>query len=212
MLHINGKTAKAMEFTTFSKADGVKDEELINAVMQFEKEYITKQEGIIFHCLLRNLQGDYANLVFADDMASLQHISDGIMDSGVGKRFLQLVDYSTVKMHFHTIMKDEFVIPEHFSCFEHGTFVIKQDIGFTEDKMLTISAALEKEYLERFDNCLGHFMGKSDNGTYAEITFGKTFGKTREICYGYFDIDAGIELMNLYRPESTALDFWYLIA
>ncbi len=212
MLRENDNTPKAMEFTVFSKARGVKDEDLINAVMQFEKEYITQQEGVIFHCLVRNLNGDYANLVFADDMGSLKNLPKGFMDSDVCKQFLECVDKDTVKMHHHTIMKDNFVIPDNFACFEHGTFVIKKDIGFTEDKMLTIADTLEKQYLNDFDNSRGHFMGKLDDETYSELAFGRTLGKTREICYGYFGVDAGLQLMDLYDPESTELNFWYLIA
>jgi len=55
-------------------------------------------------------------------------------------------------------------------------------------------------------------MGKVDNGTYSEITFGKTLGKTKDICYGYFNIESGMKMMNMCDPETTNLDFWYLIA
>ncbi len=212
MLRVNDNIAKVMEFTVFSKREDVKDEDLIDAVMKFEEEYVSKQEGVIFHCLVRNLNGEYANLVFADDMSLLKNISKGFMNSDICKQFLDCVEKETVKIHHHYIMKDDFVIPDNFACFEHGTFIVKKGIGFTEDKMLTIAATLEKEYLNRFDNSLGHFMGKLDDETYSELVFGKAFGKTREICYGYFGIDAGMKLMDLYEPESTELNFWYLIA
>ena len=90
-------------------------------------------------------------------------------------------------------------------CEQKGVLGTIRDYSNKENK-------IEKEYLNSFDNNLGHFMGKIDDTTYSELTFGETLGKTREICYGYFGIDAGMELMNMYILEKVDLDFWYLIA
>jgi len=212
MLRVSNDVPRAMEFTTFSKVEGVSDEQLINSVMRFEGQYMAHQEGIIFHCLVRNLSGDYANLVFFDDMNSLNEFPKGFMSSEACQLFLKCVDKDTVKMHHHTIMKNNFVIPEFFSCFEHGTFAVKKDIGFTEEKLLSISTNLEKQYLDAFDNTLGHFIGKLDDGKYSELVFGKAFGRTREICFDYLGVDEGRQLIDLCEPQSSKLDFWYLIA
>jgi len=212
MIRLRNKSPKVMEFTKFEKAENVTDEDLITSLMTFEKEYLSKQEGIIFHCLVRNLKGEYANLLFADTMNSLKNIEEGFMENDASKNFMGNINPQTVKIHYHEILKENFQVPENFACFEHGTFVIKKDIDFTEKNMLSISNKIETEYLNTFDNSLGHFMGKINKETYSELAFGKTLGKTREICYGYFGIDAGMELLNLYVPEKVDLDFWYLIA
>jgi len=212
MIRFNNKVAKAMEFTKFAKAEGVREEDFLTALLKFEKNYFKDAKGLIFKCYLRNLKGEYADLLFAENMDVLKQFEEGYMENSHFQEFMKVIDPNSVKVHYHGVMKKGFQVPENFACVEHGTFSPKNDIEFSEKNMLSISDKIETEYLNSFENSLGHFMGKIDNETYSEIAFGKTLGKTREICYGYFGIDSGIELMNLYVPESVDLDFWYLIA
>ena len=212
MIRVNQATPALMEFTTFSKANDVTDEEMIDLVMKFENDYLKKQSGLTFHCLVRNLKGEYANLLFADSIESIKNIEQGFSSNDSAEKFMAAINLQTVKVRFHEILDKNFQVPTDFTCFEHGTFSPNSDEDFSESKLLTVSKEIEQDYLNRFENSLGHFIGKIDDKTYSEITFGKTLGKTREVCYGYFNIEAGKKMMAMLDPKTTDLDFWYLIA
>lgn len=212
MIRVSESPASMMEFTKFTKADHISDEDLISLVMKFESDYLQKQSGLIFHCLVRNLAGEYANLLFADNIASIKNIENGFSSNDSAKDFIAAIKPQTVKVHYHEILDDNFQVPKGFACFEHGLFSPKKDIEFSEKHLLSVAKKIEKSHLNNFENTLGHFIGKIDDETYSEITFGQTLGKTREICYGYLNIEAGMEMMTMFDPDTTDLDFWYLIA
>jgi hypothetical protein len=201
-----------MEFTTFAKADNVTDEELMSLVLKFESNYLQKQSGLIFHCLVRNLKGEYANLLFAENIESIKNIENGFSSNESAKDFIVAINPQTVKIRYHEILDNNFQIPKGFSCFEHGVFSPKKESEFSEKNLLSVAKKIEKSHLNNFENTLGHFIGKIDNETYSEITFGQTLGKTRETCYDYLNIEAGMEMMNMFNPETMDLDFWYLMA
>lgn len=71
MIRVSNNSAKAMEFTSFSKKKNVTDDELINAVLKFET-VLAKQSGVIFHCLVRNFKNEYANVLFVSDFEDLK--------------------------------------------------------------------------------------------------------------------------------------------
>ena len=212
MLQLNHVKPTVMEFTTFTKADDITDEDLINRVMKFETHYLTQQPGLLFHCLVRNLSGDYANLLFADNMQNLKDIENGFASNDAAKELMQSIKPETVKCHYHHILKDNFHVPENFSCFEHGTFSPKQHSDFSEANLLAVAEQIEQSHLNTFENTLAHFIGEVDDETYSEITFGKTLGATKEICYDYLTIESGIKMMDMCDPDTMDLSFWYLIA
>jgi len=212
MIQVNQATPALMEFTTFTKTNDVTDEEMIDLVMKFEHDYLKKQSGLIFHCLVRNLKGEYANLLFADNMGSIKNIEQGFSSNDSAEKFMAAINLQTVKVRYHEILDKNFQVPTDFTCFEHGTFSPNSDMVFSESKLLSVSKQIEEDYLNTYENSLGHFIGKVDDKTYSEITFGKTLGKTREVCYGYLNIAAGEKMMAMLDPQTTDLDFWYLIA
>jgi hypothetical protein len=212
MIRVSQATPSFMEFTTFTKASNVTDEELISLVMKFENDYLQKQSGLIFHCLVRNLKGEYANLLFADNMENMKSIEYNFASNDCAKDFMAAVNPQTVKVRYHEVLDNNFQVPKNFACFEHGTFSPKKDNGFSESNLLSVANKIEEDHLNTFENSLGHFIGKLDDETYSEITFGQTLGKTREICFGYLNIKAGLEMMDMFNSETIDLDFWYLIA
>jgi len=212
MIQVNQAIPTLMEFTTFAKANDVTDEELIDLVMNFERDYLKKQSGLSFHCLVRNLKGEYANLLFADNIESIKNIEQGFSSNDSAKKFMAAINLQTAKVRYHEILDKNFQVPTGFTCFEHGTFSPNSAVDFSESRLLSVSKQIEEDYLNTFENSLGHFIGKVDDKTYSEITFGKTLGRTREICYGYFNIEAGKQMMAMLDPKTTDLDFWYLIA
>ena len=48
MLRLNQVKPTVMEFTTFTKADDITDEDFISLVMKFESDYLKNQSGCIF--------------------------------------------------------------------------------------------------------------------------------------------------------------------
>lgn len=209
MIRVNNNLAKAMEFTSFKKKETVTDDELMAAVQKFET-VLNKQNGIIFHCLVRNFKNEYANVIFVENIKHLHLLSEQMGSIPEAKEFFGLIEMETVKMIFHEILKDNFQVPQGFSCVEHGTFTLKPASTF--EGLKKVSNELETNYLNTFDNGLEHFVGKVKDNVASEIAFGKTYAKTKEICYGYYNTPFGTALLNLADTETFDLDFWYVIA
>lgn len=208
MIRFNNNLAKAMEFTSFKKRENVTDNELLFAVLKFET-VLVQQKGIIFHCLVRSYNNDYANVLFADSIDVLKDLGKNLGHLPEVQSFFEMVDTKTVKIEYHEIQKDNFQIPKEFSCIEKGTFSLN-DIK-DSDQLLSVSEKIENEYLDTFENTQAHFIGILNENQFSEMTFGKTLAKTKQICFGYFDNPYGLELLNLADKESMELDFWYLI-
>lgn len=198
-----------MEFTSFIKKKSFTDDELLNAVLKFESLFLN-QKGFVFHCLVKNYKDEYANVLFTENRANLDMILKEISSTQEAKDFFNMIEMDTVKIEIHNILKDEFIVPEGFACIEHGTFRLKEDVAI--ESLIDVSNKLEKHYLNNFDNSLQHFIGHVKDKKVSEIAIGKTYAKTKQICYGYYDNQYGKSLLELADLESLNLDFWYLIA
>lgn len=126
MISVKELSPKTMEFTSFRKKEAVSDDELIKAVLKFELSFLSHQEGLIFHCLLRNFNQEYANLLFVEDMENLKKLEKAAAHDQYAKAFFNLIELKTISMNFHQIQKKGFKIPTHFSCVECGTFSLKK--------------------------------------------------------------------------------------
>ena len=209
MIRVNKNFAGAMEFTSFTKKEGVSDDQLFKGVKKLES-VLENQPGVVFHCLVRNLENSYANVLFVDDLSRLHVLSKELFAYQEAQEFLALIDMDSVKMNFHKILKKDFEVPEGFACIEHGTFELKPDFDIND--LTIVSSDIENEYLNAFENSLGHFVGHVKDNLVSEIALGKTYAKTKELCYGYYDIEPGLRLMEMSKLETMNLDFWYLMA
>jgi len=198
-----------MEFTSFKKKETVTDDELTNAVLKFETA-LASQPGVIFHCLVRNFKNEYANALFVENIEHLHLLGKEMALLPGAKDFFALIEMDSVKMVFHEILKDNFKIPEGFSCIEHGTFTLKEEA--TIESFIKVSDNIENHYLSAFDNSLAHFVGRVKDKKVSEVAIGRTYAKTKQICYGYYDIQYGKDLLNISDLDTMELDFWYLIA
>lgn len=201
---------RVMEFTSFRKKETVTDDELIQAVIQFESSFLIQQKGVLFHCLVRNFNNEYANVIFTENKKDLNELEEKAINNDITKNFFSLIEKGSTKINFHHIEKENFEIPQYFSCIEHGTFSLKNKNDF--EHLITASNTLEKEYLSKTTNTKGHFIGTISGNLYSEITFGETLGKTKEICFGYTQNKYCQPLLKLADETSMNLDFWYLIA
>ncbi|WP_246034360.1 hypothetical protein [Empedobacter tilapiae] len=172
------------------------------------KKVLSKQDGVIFHCLVRNFKNDYANVLFVKEIDNLKKLEENLIQLQESQDFFKLIDEQSSRITFHKILKDNFVVPNHFSCVECGTFELKNDY----DQLLTISESIENEYLNTFENTKAHFIGSINENRFSEITIGETLGKTKEICYGYFNNPFCKQLLEMADETTMELDFWYLIA
>ena len=209
MIRISNAAAKAMEFTSFKKQNGVSDDDLMASVIKFE-EVLAKQSGVIFHCLVRNLENSYANVLFVENAEHLHQLSKEVAALPEAQHFFSLINMETVRMEFHEILKDGFHIPQGFACVECGTFNLKPEA--TLEAFINASTNIENHYLNKFENSLEHFVGRVEGKKVSEIAIGKTYAKTKQVCYGYFDDKYGQELLNLAIMDTVNLDFWYLVA
>ncbi|NGP87336.1 hypothetical protein [Fodinibius halophilus] len=209
MIRLN-TAASVMEFTSFKKKDNISEDTLLEAVMDFEDAFLSKQEGITMHCLVKNNSDQYANVMFVRSMEALEQIEEEAHSNEAAQHFFSLLDMESVEMKFHSILKEEFALPDHFSCVEHGTFSLN---GSGDREMLLKTAdKIESEYLSRYDNTRGYFIGRIDEKLYSEITLGKTFDQTKQICEGYREEPVCQLLLQMADEESMQLGFWYLIA
>ena len=202
--------AEVMEFTSFKKKENVTDDELIQAVIQFENSFLASQENILFHCLVRNFNNEYANVLFADNMNSINKLFEDAKSNNSAKHFFSLIENESVKITIHQIEKENFVIPENFSCVEHGTFSLKEKNEFKD--LIKTSNTIEQEYLNKLENTKAHFIGTISENVYSEITFGETLGKTKEACFAYMENVFCKPLLEMADETTMKLDFWYLIA
>ncbi|WBX71178.1 hypothetical protein [Tenacibaculum retecalamus] len=210
MIKKDRTNAKVMEFTSFKKKENVTDDELIQAVIQFENSFLANQEGILFHCLVRNFNNEYANVLFADNMDTINNLFKEAENNDSTKHFFSLIEDESVKITIHQIEKENFRVPTHFSCIEHGTFSLKDNNDYKN--LINVSNTIEKEYLNKLENTKAHFIGTVSDNLYSEITFGETLGKTKEACFGYMENNFCKPLLEMADETSMKLDFWYLIA
>ncbi|SEB35770.1 hypothetical protein SAMN04489761_0091 [Tenacibaculum sp. MAR_2009_124] len=209
MIRPNSGKPKIMEFTSFKKREEISDEELIQSVRQFENSFLAKEEGILFHCLVRNSNNDYANVLFTENMESMKELEKAAANSEEATYFFSLVEPGSVQMNFQTIEKNDFIIPDSFSCVEYGSFSLKDVSNF--ENLLSVSETIEKEYLSKSENTKAHFIGKITENHFSEVTFGSTLDKTKEICSGYTQNEYCIPMLEMADADSMKLDFWHLI-
>lgn len=210
MIRQSNQSPQIMEFTSFKKKDHITDDELLQSVLNFESAFLAKQEGVVFHCLVRNFNNEYANVMFLENQNALDGIMANVHESPEANQFFSIIENESVKMNFNQIMEDGFQVPEHFSCVEVGTFELNS--GEEVDNLLKVSSSIENQYLNQFANTKAHFIGQLPNNVYSEITLGNTLGKTKEVCMGYLNNAHCKPLLEMCNSETMHLDFWYVIA
>ncbi|WP_300485819.1 hypothetical protein [Flavobacterium sp.] len=209
MIKVPHLKASVMEFTRFRITENTTEEALLKAISDFENDFLAHQKGIVFHCLAKNDKGEYANILLAEHTAVLTAIEKDIVSNPGALSFLKLIDKKTVDIHYLDIEKEAFFMPEHFSCIEFGTFALKKG---NLQQLLSVSEAIEKNYLSRFQNTQLHFIGSLSEDMYAEVTFGTTLEATQQICSGYLSDSNGLALMEMIDETRMALDFWSVVS
>ncbi len=209
MIKVTRQKASVMEFTRFRITENVTETALLKAISDFENHFLAQQKGIVFHCLAKNDKGEYANILLAEHTAVLTAIEKDIASNPGALSFLKLIDKKTVEIHYLDIEKETYIVPEHFSCIEFGTFTLKKG---NLQQLLSVSDTIEKNYLSQFPNTQMHFIGSLTEDRFAEVTFGSTLEATQQICFGYLSDPNGMLLMEMIDETRMALDFWSIVS
>lgn len=212
MMNKNLGPLTIMGFARYEKNEDVKTEELIEACLNWRREFLATQSGIALHCFLGNLKGQFADAIMAVDGAALEQMSKNHPEAQSSQAFMSLLKQETITLTSNTLLKDNVIAPSSFSCIEFGTFKTKPNTDFSESEMLKVSGAIEAEYLAKFSEPREHIMGRVSDDTYSEIAFVETLGSAREICNGYLADATCQKLLDMFDLETTDLDFWYVLA
>ncbi|MGX1496033.1 hypothetical protein ACSSV1_001054 [Labrenzia sp. MBR-25] len=203
---------KVMGFARYEAKPGVGLPELIAAARLWQKEFLSNQPGIAFHCFLGNATGGYADAILARDEASFAAMSEAHMQAASSRAFMELLEPGSIRLCLNRLMLDLDAVPEGFSAIEFGTFRPNKDGGFSEEALMAASRRIEQEYLAALPEARAHLMARAGDDTYSEICLVETEGAAREICAGYVSNAACAPLLNLFDPDSVDLDFWHVLA
>lgn len=209
MIRVKNGQVTAMEFTSFTVNPEVLEDDFTAAAMAFEA-VLAKQVGVVFHCLVKNNAGAYANVLLVEHFADLANIHQSIETLPEAKAYFALLNGSSVTMRLIHILKPSFKVPTSFSCIELGVFALKNKQDHNE--LLLHSDGIENNYLSTFSNTQGHFIGQLEDKSYAEVTFGQTYAHTKAVCYGYLQNEYCLPMLGLCEETSMAFDFWYVFA
>ncbi|OUR76678.1 hypothetical protein A9Q83_14010 [Alphaproteobacteria bacterium 46_93_T64] len=209
MLNKHLNSYSVMGFATFNKRPGVETSAIIDASLNWSREFLGPLEGIGFHCLFQNMNGGFADIILATDFEALGQMNEDFSSSETSAKMMQLLDPDSIKLNAMAISQEGFTPPEDFSCLEVG--FMKSETS-SKEQILKHSQMLEENYLRKFDNTKGHFIGEIEPGSYTDVTFGRTLGDTRKICMDFDNDQTAKEFLSLFDPSSFKLDFWSLLA
>ncbi|MEO1386375.1 MAG: hypothetical protein AAFV85_03245 [Cyanobacteria bacterium J06634_6] len=210
-IDVPNSTATVMGFTRYEKRENATSEALISASMNWQRDFLSQQEGVVMHSLLGNLKGQFADAILAVDSAAYANMTEQYMKDDSAQALMALIEPESIRPAQNLILKQGVQAPSDFSCIEFGTFQTKENADFSESKMLAVSKRLEEGYIAKFPQSREHFLSKVDEDTYSEIAFVQTMGAAREICNGYLEDSIGQELLSMLEPTSFDLDFWFVL-
>ncbi len=201
-----------MGFARYFKKEECHPELLIEACHNWKQGFLSNQQGIQKHYFFGNLAGEFADIIFAQDAKSFATMAENMQSDQSSMEFIELLQTETIKLTQNIILKSDLKIPEHFSCMEFGSFKLNKNKEVMEQDLLAASREIETDYLSQHQATVEHFIGKIETDTYSEITFYKTLAEARKICSGYIGNPSCEKLLNLIEPETTDLNFWFLLA
>lgn len=91
-----------MEFATFKLKDGVTEATLVELSNQVEVEFLSQQEELVLHFLVRGTDGIYADVAIASSQEKAEEYCQQWLSNKVTLEYLDLIDKETVNMTFWT--------------------------------------------------------------------------------------------------------------
>ncbi|PCF97367.1 hypothetical protein [Vreelandella nigrificans] len=91
-----------MEFATFKLKEGVTEAKLVELSTQLEAEFLSQQEELALHFLVRGADGVYANVAIASSQEKAEEYCQQWLSNRVALEYLELLEQETVNMTFWT--------------------------------------------------------------------------------------------------------------
>lgn len=91
-----------MEFATFKLKEGVTEARLVELSNQVEAEFLSQQEELVLHFLVRGADGIYANVAIASSQEKAEEYCQQWLGNRVALEYLELLEKETVNMTFWT--------------------------------------------------------------------------------------------------------------
>lgn len=91
-----------MEFATFRLKAGVTEATLIELSNQVEVEFLSQQEELVLHFLVRGTDGIYADVAIASSQEKAEEYCQQWLSNKVALEYLELIDTESVSMTFWT--------------------------------------------------------------------------------------------------------------
>ncbi len=201
-----------MGLSRFQNKAEVPIEDVIEKSLAWSECFLETIDGINFHCLLQNVKGELADVIFAKDPQAFSTMNDAFGQSSHSRQFLSLLKPETIRLNQVHIMDENFEIPSSFGAIEIGFMKTDAQKKFTTSDVTKASAALEDDYLLKQESSLAHFIGQTDENAFVDVTFGKSLGSVRKTCFGFYENPTALNFLNLFEKSSFELDFWYPLA
>lgn len=89
-----------MEFATFRLKEGVTEARLVELSHQVESEFLSQQEELVLHFLIRGKDGIYADVAIASSQEKAEEYCQQWLSNKVALEYLELLDKESVSMTF----------------------------------------------------------------------------------------------------------------
>lgn len=91
-----------MEFATFKLKEGVTEARLIELAQGVEERFLSQQEELILHFLVRGSDGRYADVAIASSQEKAEEYCQQWLENDVALEYLELLEKDSVNMTFWT--------------------------------------------------------------------------------------------------------------
>lgn len=91
-----------MEFATFKLKEGVTEAHLIELAQRVEEQFLSQQEELILHFLVRGSDGRYADVAIASSQEKAEEYCQQWLENDAALEYLELLDKDSVNMTFWT--------------------------------------------------------------------------------------------------------------
>jgi hypothetical protein len=91
-----------MEFATFKLKDGVSEDTLVELSKQVESQFLSLQDDLIMHFLVRGKDGLYAEVAIATTQQKAEEYCQQWLSNPVALNYLELMNERSVNMTFWT--------------------------------------------------------------------------------------------------------------
>ncbi|MHA2936888.1 hypothetical protein ACXJY6_01185 [Vibrio sp. RC27] len=88
------------EFAVFRLKDGVSEEELVALSKEIDDKFLSKEDELLSHFLLKGVDGKYADVAIATTQEKAEEICRRWLDNDVAQKYLELLNQESVDMSF----------------------------------------------------------------------------------------------------------------